>query len=69
MLTVVIKRTPTTTLRWPPAKIVPIQGPNADRKSDYKDVPKEKNEKEIKEKNSNVKFCEPVFKPKKHEFL
>ena len=70
MLKAITDKNPVSPLNWPPAKIIPIQSPGGgihkqNDKSDLEDTGLT----EKKDKNTNVKFCEPVFKPKKHEFL
>ena len=70
MLKAIPDKNQQTTLSWTLAKIVPMQFPksNTNLQSDNNDMPEE-SRKENKEKNCTVKFCEPVFRPKKHEFL
>jgi len=56
-----------TSLRRLPAKIVQMERePNALKKNDHSVEHGTDNK---NNKCSNIKFCEPVFKPKKHEFL
>ena len=70
MLKAIIDKNKKPTLTWPPAKIVPIQSSNTNiqKQNENSTIPRDGVE-EKKEKNCNIKFCEPVFKPRKHEFL
>jgi hypothetical protein len=57
-------------LLWPPAKIILMPFPyrNFDKIVDGKGGQDEISTRS-KEETLTITFCEPVFKPKKHEFL
>jgi len=70
MLKASADKNPVSPLNWPPAKIIPIQSPYSSiHKQNDNSTMADTSLTEKKDKNTNVKFCEPVFKPKKHEFL
>jgi len=54
-------------LSWSPAKVIPLQSMHIPEEKKINDNKPEPVVKEKKDKN--IKFCEPVFKPKKHDFL
>ena len=58
------------TLPYTPAKIIlmPVPYRNSENEGNGKNK-KEETVEEKKRMNCTITFCEPVFKPKKHEFL